>query len=445
MRTPKIKTAILEALETAQQNGQPYLKFSEIKGAVESKIGRLTKGSLGNALASLLNDGLIEKQLSEDGNVVYALTKRYGEQTLKDLVLRYTQALPLAYVEFEDVPCAVFISPELEGENIDIVDFLDWAEPSSAIANVIFHDFRKLPGDVQRGIARLILWCYWAAIKSVHHPEIMKLPPVMTRLERCISFASQSLEKAQQKGDMKSLEVEKAVLEILNITKRLFDAESLLDFLEFAEEKEHVVSRHEEIILKNVSSWVHGGERIFHRFVREPGGEILFQLPLEREEDENLLGGEVFNGFCLFILKEFRDFAREVKGSLEEAKRQIAIYKPYVDDLVKLFKKRQFIIIHFFNLPASMAERKLSILSEFEDWLTALKHGQLGHRSWLFKEETLKIVEKACRRVRRGAPPPRVPIDLEPWTLRDVYELHPRGRDPDFWLEILQLLRAPSS
>lgn len=74
--------------------------------------------------------------------------------------------------------------------------------------------------------------------------------------------------------------------------------------------------------------------------------------------------------------------------------------------------------------------------------LKALKDGNLSHRIWLFEEETIKDVERAFRAVKRGRKPKPWKIDKGFWTLRDLYELHPRGKNPEFWREILTALRT---
>lgn len=44
--------------------------------------------------------------------------------------------------------------------------------------------------------------------------------------------------------------------------------------------------------------------------------------------------------------------------------------------------------------------------------------------------------------MKRGRKPKPWKIDKEFWTLRDLYELHPKGKNPEFWREILNTLRT---
>jgi hypothetical protein len=81
-------------------------------------------------------------------------------------------------------------------------------------------------------------------------------------------------------------------------------------------------------------------------------------------------------------------------------------------------------------------------LPEFEEWYKALKLGNLSHRVWLFEDETIRDVERAYRRVRRNSAPEPWRIDKEPWTLKDLFDLHPKGKDPEFWHMLVNTLKA---
>lgn len=59
----------------------------------------------------------------------------------------------------------------------------------------------------------------------------------------------------------------------------------------------------------------------------------------------------------------------------------------------------------------------------------------------MFEEQTIKKLERAYRSVRQGEPPENRRIDKELWTLRDLYEHHPRGKDLSFWSELIAALR----
>ena len=448
MRTPKIQYAILEVLEETRREGQAGLRFSEIKERVEKKIGHITKGTLGNALSTLLERGEIEKKLNGNGTVIYSLTEQYEKQEFKNIILRYIEKTPITDMEanFEDVPRVVFVSPwqKLGEEDTEVYFTPNWDEPSEGIATVLLNDFLRLPKDVKEGIARLLFWSYWAAIQSVHRLEKPLPKPLIELIDRSIEFVEKVvLKKAESEGNEKRVQLENSVLKILKITRKMFESESLGQFLDFARRHERIVEECERTILEIQGGWTHRGERIFHSYVRTPGEQIYTYLPLK--ESEKMLNTSVFNEFCrgvISLFKERKDLLGEIQGNFECAKNQVARYACYIDDLLALFKKRYFIIVYLFNVPLGRLEDKLFLLPAFQQWLQALREGNLTHRKWVFEESTIKTVEKAYRRVRRGQPPPPVPIDLEHWTLRDIYELHPRGKDEHFWLELLELLRS---
>ncbi len=111
-------------------------------------------------------------------------------------------------------------------------------------------------------------------------------------------------------------------------------------------------------------------------------------------------------------------------------------------DINNLIKKRRIIAIYLWNVPVRTESEKYLKLPQFEEWFKALEAGELSHRIWLFEEKVLKIIESAFRAVKRGKPPRPWKIDKELWTLKDLYELHPNGKDPEFWRKLLITIRA---
>lgn len=375
MRPAKIQQYIIEVLKEAQAENKVALRFSELKARIEEKIGRpLLKGSLFNALSALLSRGVIERKFEREMRVtLYSLTKGYKETEMKKILLKTIEEALQEDINFDfKENVVVIVTPRLKSTQEEGKEAIDealtyfnpeWNRPSAGIAAVILNDFMKLPKDVQKGIVKLLFWCYWAEIRSAKY-------------------------------------------------------------------------------IRHLKEWVHNGEEIFDQFTRNPGKQIYLHLPLEGlpEADRKLLSSTVFNEFCRMILHLFRDIATEIKGSFEYAKEQIASYKNYLGNLLALFKQRRFIIIYLFNVPTSKEEEKLYKLPALQKWLNALQEGYLGHYSQISEEEIIKLVKRAYAYVKRGQPPPPVHIDLEPWTLRDIYELHPRGRDKKFWRELLDLL-----
>ena len=74
----------------------------------------------------------------------------------------------------------------------------------------------------------------------------------------------------------------------------------------------------------------------------------------------------------------------------------------------------------------------------FADWVSAaLKVGNLDHGSWIFKNDTVLQIINAYKAVKKGTEPENGIIDMEPWTIGDLYSLHPMGKDPNFWRDLL--------
>ncbi|MEM2465393.1 MAG: hypothetical protein QXL85_07280 [Candidatus Bathyarchaeia archaeon] len=115
-----------------------------------------------------------------------------------------------------------------------------------------------LPKDIKEGIAKLLLWSYWAAIQSVHHIEEPLHEPLI-----------RSIDKSK--------------------------------FLDFVRQHERTVAECERTILEIRGAWIMSGERIFHDYVRNPGEQIYMYLPLK--EPEKILKTSVFNEFCQGIIR----------------------------------------------------------------------------------------------------------------------------------------------
>lgn len=55
----------------------------------------------------------------------------------------------------------------------------------------------------------------------------------------------------------------------------------------------------------------------------------------------------------------------------------------------------------------------------------------------------IRDIEKAYRMIRKGKPPEYDVIDMSHpvWTLRDIFEYHPQGKDLKFWEDMLVKMR----
>lgn len=467
-RNPIIKKAVLEVLEESKT----ALRFSNLKTKVEEKLRKQIHAEvLAAANKSLLRDGLIEKKLS-GGKIVYELSSQFHKQTTKNLLLRLVESLRLDELSANfdlskrTLTRIISISPTrkdtfetADESKLGIGLDVDWESPSSAISSIICNDFLLLSPSTQAGITNLMLWAYWIKVQSLKHPQKIydvEMPSMENNLKRCLSFSTGVLNKAKEKGDIQRIKTEEAIIEILNITLELLKKDNLDDFLNYANEKEREVKKAENTILAINGNFTATGERIFHNIVETKSDIGMQGLNLvERkigkikglksffEEPELPKDEAVWNYFIDFLIDLCpNDFIKEVRGGYEEAIANAKAYLSYLNDLISLIRKRQIMAVYLWNIPVKKEAEKYLKLPQFEAWFKALKDGDLSHRIWLFEEETIKDVESAYRAVKRGKEPKPWKIDKEFWTLRDLYELHPQGKNPEFWQEMLTVLRT---
>ena len=152
---------------------------------------------------------------------------------------------------------------------------------------------------------------------------------------------------------------------------------------------------------------------------------------------------KVWNDFVDFLIELYPDdVMRNFSGSLDNAVEKGKLYIKHSSDLISLFTKRKMVAIYLWNVPIKTESEKYFKLPEFEEWLKALSAGELSHRIWLFEDQTIKDVESAYRCVRRNRSPKPWRIDKESWTLKDLFDLHPKGKDPEFWHMLVVTLKS---
>jgi hypothetical protein len=465
-RRPIIKNAVLEVL----RESETALRFSELKTKAEEKLHRqIHAEALAAANSSLVKAGSIEKKLN-NGKITYELSSQFHKQSVKNLLLRLMESLRLDEISADfdlaetTLPDIVSISPtpkdtyQTDESELRLGLEVDWESPASGISSIVCNDFLILPRATQEGIINLILWAYWKGIQNLKHSTRIyevEMPAMESQLINCLKFATKALQGAKERSDTSRIETEGEIIRILKITLELLKKENLHDFLSCASKKEEEVRKAENIIIANEGHFMSSGERIFHRIVRTKNDMVIdgldlgkgkmaqvnalksfFQGKLPRDET-------VWNHFIDFLIGITRDHSlKDVQGNQEQATANVKAYLPYLNDLLSLIRKRQIMAIYLWNIPFDKEAEKYLKLPQFEEWFRALKDGDLSHRVWLFEEETIKDVESAYRAVKRGREPKPWKIDKEFWTLRDLYELHPDGKDPRFWYSLLTTLKA---
>jgi hypothetical protein len=467
-RTPILKNGILMLLEEAKEPVRPL----EIRRQLERRlVKKIHPEAVAAALKALCEEDQIAKKLVH-GKIVYEVSNQYHKQAVRNLLARIVESFGLEELEAnftwdkQRLPNVVYISPSPNDpyETADQSDLrmsvdVDWKTPSGGISSIICNDYLLLPPAVREGLANLILWCYWVAIqqeKRSHEIHGVKLDSMEDRLKECLKFASSILKKAKEDGDDRRIQTEEAIIRILNITLELLKKENLADFLGYADANIDHVKKEEATVLSTQGHFVAGGERIFHNLVIEKNDMVFYGLSSVEERVGKLSGlksifkepelsfdAAVWNDFVHFLIELSPPTSiNDVKGSFEEAMERAKAYLQYLNDLIRLARRRQIAVIYLWNVPVKKESEKYLKLPMFEEWLKALKMGELSHRVWLFEENTFKKVESAYRAVKRGRRPEPLKIDKEFWTLRDLYELHPKGKNPEFWYDIITALKT---
>lgn len=467
-RDPIIKKAVLKALETTNEG----LIFSELSQKVNQILGRAVyDAALNSAIKSLIKDGSIERKFIHE-NIVYSLSRQPHKQTIKDFLVSLTESFNLEELEANfaldkaRLPNVVNLSPFPmdEYETCDKSNFrlsvsVDWSDPSQAISSVISNDYLLLPSDIQQGIANLILWSYWISLQEKmisSKVDDITLPAETKNLQICRNYTEEILESAKKDGDNKRVITEKAIIDILDITLELLKEKNLCDFLKYAYEKTDFVKNCENIVLSNQGHFMNRGERKFHDIIYEKCESVFDGLQTIEDKvgssqgirsvfrQTNLsMDTKVWNSFIDFLIELYPDnFMKSFHGPFNEAIDKGHRYVKYSNDLISLFEKRRMVAIYFWNIPIKLESEKYFKIPEFDEWFKALASGNLSHRIWLFEEETIKDVESAYRAVRQNRAPKPWRIDKEPWTLKDLFDLHPKGKDPEFWHTLVVTLKA---
>jgi hypothetical protein len=467
-RNPIIKKAVLKVLEEFQGS----IRFSELKKKVEETLRReIHAEALAAANAALIKDGSIEKMLVS-GRITYALSRQFHKQTVKTFLTKLVESFRLEELEAnfvwdkERLPSVVCISPApndqyevAERSNLKMSVDVDWREPAQAISSIICNDYLLLPTNIRDGISALLLWSYWITVQEKKRPQKIydvQMDSMESRLKDCMRYSSESLTKAKERGDNRRIATEEAIITILDITLELLKKENLLDFLQYADEKRDNVKRAEDTILSTHGHFMSSGERVFHNMVYEKNDMVFDGISSLEErvgkakglksilkEPELSMDAKVWNDFIHFLIELYPEsFLKNINGSLEDAADKGKQYARYINDLISLARKRQMVAIYLWNVPVKKEAEKYLKLPQFEEWYAALKAGELSHRVWLFEEETVRDVESAYRAAKGGKIPKASKIDKEFWTLRDLYELHPKGKDPEFWYELVTTLKG---
>jgi len=456
-RRPVVREAILRSL----QNSRTALRFGEIREKVEGFLNKkVTDKSIAENLAYLLEVGLVEKCLNSPAyRPAYRLANNYYRlqsiSTLQKLLQTENLDFYAEPEDEEDPPLIAFFQEHKEEKNVihfSSEHILSWRDPSKIFASRMLEAMNDYPTYVKDGITKLLAFAYWCGVKSKIEKYAFK--PLPEVIESSRKFAQKCLSKAEGEWqDPKRVEAEKALIEILNLCERLISKQNLKEFLIFLQENTPKVKILQGEIVKNLGHWLMGGEKIWDSFLDFHSVVITGLYAAGLISNERRRGSKnfrkrfffayssVWNKFLKEILVACEEF-RDVKGERGDIIPKLKGYAQYLKNLEELPLKSKVIITYMWGFSEVFSMSDKSFLPLFEEWLTALNEGRIDHHSWIF--ENIGEVERACRAVKMGKAPRDVIIDPSSgmWTLRDIYLYHPRGKDYDFWVEILSALRG---
>ncbi|MCC6019286.1 MAG: hypothetical protein LM601_09665 [Candidatus Verstraetearchaeota archaeon] len=421
---------------------QQPMRFTEIKKRLSARLNRtILNRTLAINLDKLEEEGIVERVLDKEG-IKYQLTQQFfsrqAVETIKKCFDQMVGQPIFAGLHEDSAPFLVFGSAE--------IDALD--NPNEIIAYRMWKEIKKYPPKRQEKAGKLLLWAYWAGVQAE-----FSSPLLIEALNRNEEFSEKNREKSaklyEETGNeefLKRMQAEENVLKIVGIVRELMGKANLKEFLGFLLEKEDEVRRlsmkFEELMEGSLGSC----ETLFNSFLNFHGMILqgLKRAEMLKENEtiffENY--GEVWNAFFRFILKEKTEWTLSVKGNLENALKMLSAFKDGLNILLKLPEISKIMIVYLWGFSEIELLGKKSFLPIFEKWLKALKNGFLDHRNYLFSSEVERRLLKARDYVAKGKAPLNEKIDYaEPWTLRDLYEHHPRGRDPAFYEEILEAIK----
>ena len=170
------------------------------------------------------------------------------------------------------------------------------------------------------------------------------------------------------------------------------------------------------------------------------------------EEDwlmHNLWSCGAIEGIIEVVLSEAG--GRWIKGEREDL---IVESRELANTLRQMFfeKLADLRLTFIIYLDRSIHDKPLSFIHRFEGWLQALTEGRLDHRDHIF-DRAPPILAKFKRYVERKQSKAGLSLEEEkefeslllekidwdePWTLGDLYQYHPRGKNASLYEEILE-------
>jgi len=447
------------------------LRFNEIKRHFEAKYSRkIADNVLYENLEALLKAHLVERVLDDEGKVRYRVTSEYYKKEVVEKLRTFiseasgnrnfefeyqfrSHIAPLVSMMESSENPAQKLDWELEQHGVVIFNLFEpirnFLEAEDRIRQTLFefahspaeaiayNMYRWLDSDSKIKIARFLAWAYWAGLQN--HRVRDDLEESMFRLKSTI--------EGQRLLALRSKEAGEKALKILGYIKEAYSKPNLKELLEylFSKKKEVEMFMH-EIFEKEGDTSICNSDFFnrlfaFHDIILSG---LCCAFPGKQWAGEEVLWlyNKVWSRFAMLVFIDTPDVLAEVSGDLDRAIRTVRENADALDILIALPKKCRCILVYLFGYDDILRLADKSVVLRIDEWINELKRGQLDHRTYIFYEGRT-LVEKICRALIRGRPPPKEKIDSsEMWTAYDLYMHHPRGKDPNFWIqEILETMR----
>jgi len=448
---PIVRNALLRVLTSAERP----LSFSDVKQRTgEILLGkRVHEKTIAEALKVLVKAGLAEKVIIE-GKSSWGLTTRYYVSSLQSSLRKLiTKGVINDIGKVQDhgsinmtIPHTIFLIPPQD--ELHVADtcgkslLVSWSTPAEGTASTLVNDYLCLNEPVREGLGKMIVWAYWTGLKNYAQST------TIANLQRVKSFVDRAF-VAENRKNIPLTAGEQAVVNIIALTEELLAKENLKEFLSFAIEKETVVKDLERTASKLFVGDI--AKRLFSDLTSDFGERVFDGLDsvgqMERLESlfpkSMLAAQDVWNLFIRSLIVDYvwSSSATSINGNLEESRKKLEDHLCFLPSLADLMKRRKVAALYLWGFPDFHEEAEMpSKISEFDSWLEDVKSGDADHRVWLFEEKTINRVRRAYRSVVMGRAPLPQRIDKEKWTLLDIFRHHPQGRDPKFWLDIVEAL-----
>lgn len=462
-RKPIIREAILRVLK----NSHYPLRFNQIKREVAEELNRrpeeVRDQNISDNLSILVENGQVEKT-SISGKNAYSLSNSFYKSKNKTLIKSIIASADLKdfYPRFEDrtnPPLTAYfenLESLIDPEQTKAVRYfstglLNWSDPLDLTNRRMLEAFTDLEVDERKGIKKLLAYAYWYGVQSL--VKNFGLGPLNEVLSNNKDFAVKCIENAKERRDSKRIEAEKVLIQILNITEEILSKKNLDELLIFFQKQNLEIKKLQNRLLSLTGEFMGAGEKIFDSFLEFHNCALIGLQAAELIPRARMRGygfpryryllnyGDVWDKIIFSIISQFNfEELKSVNGNLEQTLAKIKEHKKHLWSLMALPFRSRMLVVYLWGYPEIFEVSDKEFLPMFAEWFSALKAGYLDHRSWIFGKKAITTVINALKAVRRGKAPPDGITDLEPWTIKDLYQFHPRGKGIDFWEELLMEL-----